>query len=110
MRVEGPMILVQSAVNQVSSTAFLNPFISTVGVDEVFIDSFIMNNGCDWAQELSMFNDGSINTEHAFEENIDTFAAAKKFMQALHCTARIKEHKYCTPVVYNRLLRSLRKL
>ena len=50
MRVEGPMILVQSAVNQVSSTAFLNPFISTVGVDEVFIKPFIKNTDCDWAK------------------------------------------------------------
>ena len=50
MPVEGTMLLVWSAVKQVSVTAFLKPFISTVGVYEVFIKLFIKNTGCDWAQ------------------------------------------------------------
>ena len=48
--VEGPMILVWSAVKQVSVTDFPKPFISTVEVDEVFIDTFIKKTDCDWVQ------------------------------------------------------------
>ena len=45
--VESPMILVRYTVNQVSVMVFLNPCISKVVVDEVFIKSFIYNTGCD---------------------------------------------------------------
>ena len=48
MPVEGHMILVCSSVKKVSVTAFLNPFISAVVLDEVFIESFIKRTGCDW--------------------------------------------------------------
>ena len=70
-----------------------------MGVDEVFIESFINKTGCDWAQEFSMFDNGAIKTEHAFEEKIDTIATAKRVIQVSQYPACIKERKYSTSVI-----------
>ena len=99
MTVEGTMILVRSAVKQVSVTAFLDPFISIVGVGEVFIASFINKTGCDWSQEFSMFNDGVSKSERVFEENIDAIATSNNFMQALRSPVFIKECEDYTSLI-----------
>ena len=99
MPVEGPMMMVRSAVNQVKVRASLNPLISTVGVDEGFIESCIKKTGCDWAQELSMFNYGYVKTEHVFEENIEALTTSKKSMHVLHSHVCIKERQDSTSIL-----------
>ena len=56
-------------------------------------------NGCEREQDLSMFNDGAIKTERAFEEKIGALATAKKVIQEIFYPARIKERDDSTPVI-----------
>ena len=93
------MNLVCLGVKQVSSRAFPNRSISTVGVDGVFIEFFFIKTVCDWTQKISMFDDGAIKTEREFEKDIDALATTKKVMQVLRSLVHIKEREYSTSMI-----------
>ena len=46
-----------------------------------------------------MFDDFSIKTDRAFEENIETLATPKKVMRVLRSPALIKEREYFTSMI-----------
>ena len=92
-------MMVRSAVKQVKARVSLTPFISIVGLGEGFVEPCIKKTGCDWAQELSMFNDGYVKTEYTFEENIYTLTTSKKSMQELHSHMRIKKLQDSTYII-----------
>ena len=46
-----------------------------------------------------MFNDGAINTERKFEENMYALITSKKVLQSLRSPARIKEREDSTSLI-----------
>ena len=65
----------------------------------MFIESFINNTRCDWAQEFSMFDDVAVKNDYVFEENIDALATDKKVVRALQSPVCIKEREDSASVI-----------